>query len=246
MDVYQESALAIQKAALITVLTGAGISTASGIPDFRSNNGLYQQSRQVEELLSEHEFKTNPERFWAFYKEIFKIKLSLSYQPNFGHFFFKQLENDEKQVTVLTQNVDGLHRKAGSKHVYELHGTIEKSYCPKCLQTYYIPDIVSQDVPVCSSDYTILKPDVVLFGGSVRHMDVAYEKTTEADLFITAGTSLKVYPAKEIPGYIQNARNITKLIINNEPTSSDHLFDIILRGDINTALQKIDMAYRKK
>ncbi|MBH5320475.1 NAD-dependent protein deacylase [Paenibacillus sp. GSMTC-2017] len=242
MDTYTEIALAIRKAKKITVLTGAGISTASGIPDFRSRGGLYDNKVNVEDALSEQQFQENPELFWEYYKDIFNIKLTNQYEPNFGHTYLRELEEGGKGVTILTQNVDGLHRKAGNKHVYELHGTIEKAYCPYCHQAYSLDDVLKGNVPRCLNDSTILKPDVVLFGGVVKHMEEAYEKTVESDLFLTMGTSLNVYPVRDIPSYVQHASRTTKIIINKEGTRSDYMFNHVIHEDINAALKKIKNA----
>jgi NAD-dependent protein deacetylases, SIR2 family len=240
MDIYTEVAKAILEAQKITVLTGAGISTASGIPDFRSRNGLYDNNIDIDTILSEQQFQMNPEKFWGYYKKIFRVKLTQHYKPNFGHLYLQELEKQQKEVTILTQNVDGLHRKAGSKNVYELHGTIEKAFCPFCKREYSLYYIVKEDIPKCSNDYTILKPDVVLFGGKVRHMEKAYESASETNLFLTMGTSLTVYPVRDIPGYMQNAKGIKKVIINKEPTRFDSIFNYIVHEDINTALQQIN------
>ncbi|GKU76419.1 NAD-dependent protein deacylase [Paenibacillus sp. L3-i20] len=239
MDTYLEIASAINKAKKITVLTGAGISTASGIPDFRSRNGLYDNHIDVESVLSERQFQRDPDLFWKYYKEIFKIKLTHQYEPNFGHSFLKELEEQGKEVTILTQNVDGLHRKAGSKDVFELHGTIEQAFCPHCHQQYSLDDVLREEIPRCHNDSIILKPDVVLFGGMVKHMEKAYEKTVESDLFLTLGTSLNVYPVSDIPSYVQHATKIVKVIINKEPTRYDRLFNYVIHDDINVALNKI-------
>ena len=245
MNPYFEAAQALAAGRNITVLTGAGISTASGIPDFRSQDGLYKQNLGLEDILSEGMFQQDPVGFWNYYKDIFNIKLSQAYEPNQGHHYLRQLELEGKTVNIFTQNVDGLHRKAGNTSVYELHGTIEKAHCLSCRREFPLSYIQKEAVPECSHDSTILKPDVVLFGGAVKHMDRAYGITCQSDVFITLGTSLNVYPAKEIPRYIQHARNIVKIIINKEPTASDYLFDIVLHEDISEALAKIDAEYKK-
>lgn len=187
---------AISSAKHIVVLSGAGISTASGIPDFRSENGIYTKVERVEYLLSETYYHQQPKEFWISFKDIFQLQHMDSYEPNAAHALLAELEKLGKQVTIVTQNVDGLHRKAGSTHILEVHGTIASSHCPKCKTSYPLAHVLQQDVPRCTNDNFILKPDVVLFEGRVQHLEEAYEAAQHCDLFLTLGSSLEVYPIK--------------------------------------------------
>lgn len=145
---------AIKSANKISVLTGAGISTESGIPDFRSTEGLWNKPGRInmsrEELMSLSYLQRQPEHFWDFYKEIFQIKLMNDFSPNYGHIFLAELEKMGKEVTIITQNVDGLHAEAGSSKVYEAHGTINKAYCSKCNHEYDIDYILKNEFPQCN------------------------------------------------------------------------------------------------
>jgi NAD-dependent deacetylase len=240
MNSYEKIALEIKKAKRVTFLTGAGISTQSGIPDFRSSKGLYNNGYPVEEILSTSFFKNNPDLFWIYFKEIFNFKIFENYKPNFGHIFLKKMEDYGKQTTVLTQNVDGLHLEAGSSNVYEMHGSIKNAFCTVCHQYYNLSYIKKYNTPKCPNDNTILKPDVVLFGDMVRHYDKAYKIVTSSDLLMVLGSSLEVYPVNQLPSFVSNASSIFKILINNNPTKLNSLFNIVLHEDINSSLKKIE------
>lgn len=232
MNAFEQLAKAFDKASHITVLTGAGISTASGIPDFRSRGGLYDGRLSVEAILSETYFHQKPKMFWTYFKEIFGFHALGQYEPNGGHLFLRELELEGKEVTIVTQNVDGLHRKAGSSRVLEAHGTIHTAYCPKCGAAYGLEHLLSEEVPRCGKDGFILKPDVVLFEGRVKHIEEAVAASEDAELFLVLGSSLKVYPVKELPRYARRSEGATLAIVNLEPTDMDGLFDIVIHGDI--------------
>ncbi|MGG1513893.1 NAD-dependent protein deacylase [Paenibacillus oryzisoli] len=243
---YTDLSRILHSASKITVLTGAGMSTASGIPDFRSQNGIYTKQLineisdslipshlPVERILSESFFHKHPELFWKCYKQIFNMANIDLYQPNFGHLYLKQLEDLGKRITIITQNIDGLHQKAGSTDVIEVHGNLHQAFCPICKQAYALLYMIKESVPRCScSHHAILKPNVVLFEGAVKHLEEAYRATTETEVFMVLGSSLSVYPIRSLPTYIENAKNIIKIIINREPTGLDYLFDIIIHQDI--------------
>lgn len=235
----EQLAQVLNEANKITVLTGAGLSTASGIPDFRSRGGLYDNNLNVESILSESYYNTNPKMFWKYFKEIFRFNAFQQYEPNPGHYFLKKLECIGKNVTIITQNVDGLHRKAGSTNVLEAHGTLDKAKCPKCRQEYRMEYLLKKEIPKCEKDGLILKPDVVLFEGKVRHMEDAYKATCETEVFMVLGSSLNVYPIKVLPSYIRNSSNITKIIINKEPTLLDEMFDFVIHEDIVNVFGRI-------
>ena len=222
----------IRQANYITVLSGAGISTASGIPDFRSPNGIYSKVNNVEYLLSEGYYATHPKDFWTNFKDIFLMERMQQYEPNPAHTMLAELEALGKKVTIITQNVDGLHRKAGSQHILEAHGSIDHAHCPKCKRSYKLPYVMAEKIPRCEHDNFILKPDVVLFGGMVRHLPEAYEASEQCDLFLTLGSSLQVYPVKELPFYANRASQPKLAIINYEATDLDYLFDIVIHDDL--------------
>ncbi|MFE5321534.1 NAD-dependent protein deacylase [Paenibacillus sp. NPDC056579] len=237
-----ELAQVLQSRNKITVLTGAGISTASGIPDFRSQGGIYKSNSNlmVEDILSETFYISNPELFWKYFKDIFRLNTLQNIKPNPGHLFFKELEEMGKEVTIITQNVDGLHTEAGSKNILEVHGNVRKARCPNCKMEFGLEYLQHKNIPQCSNDGTVLKPDIVLYEGRVKHVEDAYKATCEAEVFLAVGTSLQVYPIKELPRYIQKAHNIYKVLINLEPTPMDSLFNLIVHDDINTTFQKIN------
>jgi len=236
----EQLAAAIASASSITVLSGAGISTASGIPDFRSDNGIYTKHDNVEYLLSEGYYNREPKQFWISFKHIFQLQEMHKYQPNAAHYFLAKLEQQGKKVTIVTQNVDGLHRKAGSSHILEAHGSIDHAHCPKCKRVYPLSYVLEKPVPRCEDDEFILKPDVVLFGGRVRHLDEAYEAAAHCDLFLTLGSSLEVYPVKELPHYAAQSKQTTTAIINLQPTALDRHFDFVLHQELVAVFTELE------
>ncbi len=150
MEKINELAQIIKNAKNITIFTGAGMSTESGIPDFRSDNGIYSQEDDVEHYISEYYFHKNPKDFWVKFKRIFSLKLMGNFEPNKGHLFLKELEDIGKNVTILTQNIDGLHHKAGNSNIIELHGTLQTATCPKCKTKYNLKFINEHDIPRCN------------------------------------------------------------------------------------------------
>jgi NAD-dependent deacetylase len=229
----------IDEASTITFFTGAGMSTESGIPDFRSTGGFYDGDENREYYISNYYYQKHPKDFWKRYKEIFELKLMGGYLPNSGHSFIKDLEDFGKKVFVLTQNVDGLHTKAGSFDVTELHGTIQSATCPKCKTSFDLEFINQHDIPRCPNDQFILKPDVVLFGDEVKSFDSALNKAYAADLFIVMGTSLEVYPVNQIPLYISRSEGIKRVIINKESTKMDDKFHLVFHEKIGDVIKEI-------
>lgn len=246
MNNYCDVAVALARAKKIMVLTGAGISTASGIPDFRSRSGLYNLDIEIESVLSERYFNDHPETFWRKFKSIFQIDKVRDFEPNYGHLFLRHLESDGKDTVIFTQNIDGLHKKAGSSKVFELHGSYETAHCIECKQKYTLLHLLNNEIPRCLRDNAILKPDVVLFGGPVKHLQAAYETASSIDLFLTIGSSLSVYPAREIPTYVANAKEIVKILINMDKTNLDPLFDYVFHRNINATLHEISNLYQHK
>ena len=223
----------INKSNNIVFFGGAGVSTESGIPDFRSKYGLYNQKYDYppKEILSHEFFINHTEEFYKFYKD--KMN-SLKYEPNITHIKLANLEQVGKLKAVVTQNIDGLHQKAGSKNVYELHGSVLRNYCMKCNKFYdaeYVFD--SKDVPKCECG-GIIKPDVVLYGETLDDYTVtkSIEMITNADLMIVAGTSLMVQPASGLLNYF---RGNNLVLINRDTTPYDNFANLV----INESLGKV-------
>ena len=196
---------AIKDAKNIVFFGGAGVSTESGIPDFRSKEGLYnlksKYGKPYEEMLSHSYFVSNTSTFYKFYKEFMCKKDA---KPNFAHEYLAKLEKQGKNITIITQNIDGLHSKAGSKNVIELHGSIYRNYCLKCGKSYSLDYILnSKDIPYCEKCGGLIKPDVTLYEEPLNEMVLtkALIALSEADLLIIAGTSLSVYPANGLINY---------------------------------------------
>ncbi len=227
---------AIKESKNIVFFSGAGMSTDSGIPDFRSSTGLYKNNLHAEEILSHSFFMNNPKEFYEFYKEKMVFKDAL---PNFGHKFIAKLQ-DSKNVTVVTQNIDGLHQMAGSKNVLELHGSIHRNHCMKCNKFYSLEDILKIDgVPYCECG-GLIKPDVVLYEEALdsKVLNDSIEAISNAGLMVILGTSLNVYPAA---GLIRYFRGKTLAIINKASTSSDDYCDIVIHDSICETLEKINL-----
>lgn len=215
---------------------GAGVSTASGIPDFRSANGLYAQHFESdyspEELLSHHVWRDDPEAFYEFYRH---MMCAPDAKPNQAHLKLTELEQAGNLSAVVTQNIDGLHQMAGSKHVIELHGTTHSNHCISCHRSYSQTWMLSQTgVPRCTQCGAIVKPDVVLYEESLNQhcLQEAIEAIAHADNLIVGGTSLVVYPAA---GLIQYFRGTQLIIINLDPTPQDSRADLLCTCDIAKA-----------
>lgn len=221
----------------IVFFGGAGVSTASGIKDFRSKDGLYNMKYDYppEEILSHHFFVSNTEEFYKFYRD--KLN-SLDKLPNECHLYLTRLEKSGKLKVIITQNIDGLHQKAGSKNVIELHGSIYRNRCMDC-NKFYDENIVFENglIPKCSCG-GLIKPEVVLYEepldeGIIRDT-IKYIST--ADLLIVAGTSLTVYPAS---GFISYFRGKHLVIINKMTTSFDNEADLVINEDIEKVFKSL-------
>lgn len=216
----------------LAVLTGAGMSTESGIPDFRSAGGFFEDAARAQRM-SESYYRTSPESFWPEYKAVFLRKEFLAAKPNDGHRALVEFERMGKEVTILTQNVDGLHTAAGSTRVLEMHGNVHAAVCPRCSARYSLAEILAQDVPHCHA-YTlkggdcqeILQPDIVLFEQPVRHFQEAFYAVARADLLLVIGSSLTVEPVASLPQYASQAAK--RVVINLEPTEFDERADLCL------------------
>ena len=216
---------------------GAGVSTESGIPDFRSADGIYMMNYKYppEEIISHSFFVKHPAEFFEFYRQYFYYPDA---RPNAAHKKLAELEAKGKDITVVTQNIDGLHTEAGSKKVYELHGSVLRNYCMKCGKAYGIEYIAkSTGIPKCSCGGTV-KPDVVLYEEPLDGPTIegAVDAISKADLLIVAGTSLRVYPAA---GFIRYFRGNNLVIINKERTDMDDDFSLVIHDKVGEVLSEI-------
>ena len=223
----------------IVFFGGAGVSTESGIPDFRSADGLYNQKYDVppEELLSHEYFFEHTGKFFEFYRE---KMLCLDAKPNKAHLKLAELERAGKLTAVITQNIDGLHQAAGSRAVLELHGSVHRNYCTRCGEFYTLEDVMAADgVPRCSCG-GIIKPDVVLYeeGLDQQTVEVAVHAIARADCMIVAGTSLSVYPAAGFIRYFQGEHFV---LINRDPTPADKLADLVLHQKVGQVRSQIQV-----
>ena len=221
----------------IVFFGGAGVSTESGIPDFRSVDGLYNQKYDYppEEILSRSFFDTRPEEFYRFYRD---KMLCLDARPNPAHRKLAQLEEAGRLRSVVTQNIDGLHQAAGSKRVWELHGSVHRNKCMRCGRAYPVEFIRdSEGVPTCSCGGTV-KPEVVLYEESLssRVLEGAMEDIRSADMLIIGGTSLAVYPAASLVHYYRGHRLV---LINKSPTPYDTHADLMIAAPIGQVLGQI-------
>lgn len=227
----------IDNAQKIVFFGGAGVSTESGIKDFRSKDGLYNQKYDYppEVYLSRSFFNEHPELFFKFYKD----KLNcLNAEPNICHKYLVKLENEGKLKAIITQNIDGLHEKAGSKKVLLLHGTIYKNYCMKCHKFYEAKDIFEKEgIPRCSCG-GIIKPDVVLYEENLDEDVVrkAIEAIEDCDLLIVAGTSLVVYPAASFINYYRGDQLV---IINKDVTPYDRKANLVINDKLGNVFSKL-------
>lgn len=221
----------------IVFFGGAGVSTESGIPDFRSVDGLYNQKYDYppETILSDHFFYSHTEEFYRFYRD---RMIFPSAQPNAAHKKLFELEQAGKLRGVVTQNIDGLHRRAGNKLVYELHGTVYQNTCRKCGKKYGLDFIMnSEGIPRCACG-GLVKPDVVLYGESLDEKVImgACREISQADVLIVAGTSLLVQPAASFINYFSGNELV---VINRDETSADAIASLVLHERVGEVLEKI-------
>lgn len=221
----------------IVFFGGAGVSTESGIPDFRGVDGLYHQKFEYppETIISHSFYCSRPEYFFRFYRE---KMMPLGYEPNVTHRKLAQWEQEGKLLAVVTQNIDGLHQKAGSQKVYELHGSIYRNYCTSCGK-FHSAEFVKEhpDVPRCSCG-GIVKPDVVLYDEQLnaKTIEDSISAIEQADLLIVAGTSLTVYPAASFIRYFQGKHMV---LINRDATSYDHVADLVMNCSLGEVFANI-------
>ena len=231
---------AVKNARRMVFFGGAGVSTESGIPDFRSVDGLYHQryDEPPETILSATYFARKPEKFYDFYRD---KMLPLEAEPNVTHRVLAKLEEQGKLSAVVTQNIDGLHQKAGSKRVYELHGSVLRNYCTCCGRFYpaeFIRD--SQGVPLCDCG-GVIKPDVVLYEEALDDAVVtgAVKAIREADLLVVGGTSLVVYPAA---GLLRYFRGDKLVLVNRDETPYDSQADLVIHDSLGKVFSALDQA----
>ncbi len=239
MSTIQQLQNIIDHSKRIVFFGGAGVSTESGIPDFRSVDGLYNQKYDYppEQILSHTFFMHNTEEFYRFYRD---KMLCLDKKPNKAHFKLAELESKGKLTAIVTQNIDGLHQAAGSKKVYELHGSVLRNYCMKCGKFYsaeYIKD--SAGIPRCECG-GVIKPDVVLYEEGLDDSTVsgALSAIQSADTLIIAGTSLTVYPAA---GFIRYFNGDNIVLINRDETPFDQNADLVFHEKVGELLDKINI-----
>lgn len=224
----------IDRAGRIVFFGGAGVSTESGIPDFRSADGLYSQKYKYppEEIVSHDFFMRNTEEFYRFYRD--RMIFSQA-KPNAAHLKLAELERVGKLSAVVTQNIDGLHTAAGSRRVIELHGSVHRNHCMSCGKSYGLDFVMGcEGVPRCECG-GIVKPDVVLYGENLDDNDInsAINEISRADLLIIGGTSLAVYPAAGLIRFFNGERVV---VINKSPISADRNADLVINGSIGEAL----------
>ena len=237
MDKIEELKKLIEESNNIVFFGGAGVSTESGIPDFRSKDGLYNQKyKYPPELILSHDFFVSAtSEFYKFYRD----KMNpMGFKPNITHYKLAELEKVGKLKAVVTQNIDGLHQEAGSKNVYELHGSVHRNYCTKC-KKFYDGEYVfnSTDIPLCSCG-GVIKPDVVLYQEGLDDNTVsgAINAIANADLLIVGGTSLTVYPASGLINYFRGNKLV---LINKTSTEFDSRADLVINESLGKVFESI-------
>lgn len=226
----------IKECSSIVFFGGAGVSTESGIADYRSTDGLYHQKFKYppETMLSSEFFYSNCEEFYDFYRA--KL-LAPDARPNVAHIKLAELESEGKLKAVITQNIDGLHQMAGSKNVYELHGSVYRNRCLKCGKRFGLDKILScEGIPKCDCG-GIIKPDVVLYGESLDNdvLQGSLNAISNADMLIIGGTSLAVYPAASLIHYFGGSHLV---VLNRDPTPADSMAKLVIQGKIGEILSQ--------
>ena len=240
-DAAAQLSKSIQASDYIVFFGGAGVSTESGIPDFRSADGIYAQDKTPvppEEILHINFFKHQPQIFYDFY---FKNFIHEAAGPNAAHIKLAALEREGRVKAVITQNVDGLHQRAGSKAVYELHGSMHRNYCTACKKNFSLSEIlppsgIKNYVPYCTCG-NIIKPDIVLYGEQLdpETLQAAIRHIEKADMLIVGGTSLSVYPAAALIHYFTGK---TLVLINRDITPYDDKAGLVIHAPIGEVLSR--------
>ena len=228
----------VRESSRIVFFGGAGVSTESGIKDFRSKDGLFAQKFDYppETIISHSFYQQNPAYFFRFYRE---RMLPLGFEPNMTHKVLADWERQGKLLAVVTQNIDGLHQKAGSKRVYELHGSVHRNYCTRCGAFYPGEFIKETDgIPYCRCG-GVVKPDVVLYEESLdqRVLEQSVNAIAQADLLIVGGTSLTVYPAAGLLRYYGGSRLV---LINRDETPYDSATDLVFHDPIGSIFSQLN------
>ncbi len=238
---YEKLKTMIDESRNLCAFTGAGISCPSGIPDFRSADGLYNRESgymfSPEQIISHSFFLEHTEMFYDFYKS---AMLYPDAKPNKAHLYFAKLEETGKNVTVVTQNIDGLHQAAGSKNVVELHGSVHRNFCTKCKKSFPLEFITqSTGIPLCDECGAVIKPDVVLYEEPLDEsvIDRAVSAIEKADTMIVIGTSLVVYPAASFVRYFKGDKLV---LINKSETSFDRYASLTFNEDVIDVIKKIE------
>lgn len=240
MDSYSLLRQTIENSNNIVFLGGAGVSTESNIPDFRSNDGLYTEKKKYkyppETMLSHSFFNKYPEAFFDYYRDNMIYKDA---RPNLAHKALAELEKMGKLKAIITQNIDGLHQEAGSENVFELHGSIHRNYCMDCNESYDLDYIINSEdiVPRCKKCGGIVKPDVVLYeeGLDENTLRQSVQHIINADTFIVGGTSLVVYPAA---GLLEYFRGQNLILINKDKTPYDNRANLVINDSIGKVLSE--------
>ena len=240
MDQYEILKSMLDHSHRIVFFTGAGISVPSGIPDFRSADGLYNQKGDAhyspEEIISHSFYMAHKREFYTFYKDKMVYPNA---KPNIAHEFIAKLQ-DKKDVAVVTQNIDGLHQEAGSKKVIELHGSVKRNYCERC-GTFFDDKYVmkSKVIPTCDKCGGDIKPDVVLYEEQLNEDDInnAIRAIMQADTMVVIGTSLVVYPAA---GFVRYFKGNALIVINKSKTDFDNMCDLVINEDVSKVIEKIN------
>lgn len=240
MNKYEILKSMIDEGSRIVVFTGAGISVASGIPDFRGEKGVFTSTKKdefnPEEVLSHSYFTSHTKEFFDFYR---RKMLYENAKPSLAHKYFAELEKKGKKVVVVTQNIDGLHQAASSSLVYELHGNVHRNYCEKCNRLFGVKYILdSKEIPVCDKCGGVIKPDVVLYEEPLNEDIIT--RTISAimtcDVLVFVGTSLIVYPAA---GFLRYFRGKYLIVINKTETPYDNMCDLVINEDVESVIKKI-------
>ena len=237
MDKIEKLKKWIDESKRIVFFGGAGVSTESGIPDFRSVDGLYNQKFEYppEQIISHSFFERDPEYFFRFYRE---KMLPLGFEPNVTHKVLAKWEEEGRLAAVVTQNIDGLHQKAGSNRVYELHGTLQRNYCLRCGKVYppqFVKD--SEGVPKCACGGTV-RPDIVMYQERLDPdvVESSIASIESADLLIVGGTSLTVYPAAGLIDYYRGKRLV---LINRDETPYDHRANLVFHESLGEIFSQL-------
>ena len=240
MDKIEQLTTWLQQSQRIVFFGGAGTSTESGIPDFRSAQGLYSENGKrgysPEEMLSRSFFEKETELFFEFYRS--KL-IHPQAKPNPVHNVLALLEKQGKLLSIITQNIDGLHQMAGNQKVLELHGSIHRNYCTTCRHFYTLDDVLAQSgVPRCPIDQGVIRPDVVLYGESLNQdvLEQTVEVLSQADLLLIGGTSLTVYPAAGLVSYFRGQHTV---LLNASPTGHDRHADLLITDPMGSVMEQV-------